>query len=193
MYINMYQQKEESCSLLFRVLFQFDWQLGEPDKFGHGSTPYYIPPSGILFTIWRFRRWVHLSFEVRWFRQYCYDTSVWPLNRVYTFTYYTQKVVVYGTPPYQFGCMHFRLNLLLDVFPVVKYLFTFPRVSISPAYTHSIRKCPDSQYQNCFPRQFLLFFTRIQIFEFDFGLFSASHQYDSGYSIPLVVFHVDIS
>ena len=30
--------------------------------------------------------------------------------------FYTQKFLVYRTPPYLFGCMHFRLDLLTDKF-----------------------------------------------------------------------------
>ena len=40
MCINMYKQKRNNYSLLFNVLFQFDWHLGEPNKFGCGTTLY---------------------------------------------------------------------------------------------------------------------------------------------------------
>ena len=41
MHINMYQQKRNNYSLLINVLYQLDWHLGEPNKFGRGTSPYY--------------------------------------------------------------------------------------------------------------------------------------------------------
>ena len=49
MYINMYQQ---NSSLLTFVLFQFDWHLSEPNKFGRGIKPYNILPFWAPFYIW---------------------------------------------------------------------------------------------------------------------------------------------
>ena len=41
--------------------------------------------------------------------------------------------MVYGTPPYLFGCVHFRFDLLTDELSVVKYLFSISPVGISPS------------------------------------------------------------
>ena len=119
--------------MLFNVLFQFDWYFSEPKKFGHGSSPYNIPPFKAFFYDLEVPGIGLISLSKT-------DSfgSVVNLPRIspetnHTFLFFhVQKFLVYGTPPYLFGCINFRFDLLTDEFSVLKY-FSFSPVGISPS------------------------------------------------------------